>query len=466
MYNPTLRLRDMHSIDSAHVTPFGPRGEYSPRDIARTSAPSGAENHRHENEHVRRNARDRDFVGNVLSAHILSALQTNYRITSVVPVAGMTPAQVADQGLAGAARQALASGEKGADSLRESVRSGIKDASSLLQGLGAAVEEVSALAENIRSRLETFISSLGSAQSGNTARESIVGAGTRFTQKQKTNLEIVTQEGDTVRLSLKSKQDVSVSGVASSSRDGTASVGLATVISGSKFTISVEGDLNEDETAAIQNVLTKVEALSEKFFQGDVETAFAAAADLNIDTGQLASVELDLKLRQRLETVAFASTPFSAQPLLTSPFFTSPFLTDPVASQLATPPAISTLPATQAPELEDDDLPSASATTAEIEDDSAPTQTGNVPGESPAANATPSPFTIISGYLKDVLNSLLETGQTDNTSVSFKFKLDLLLAATSTRHETQSAQDTSAADDAGDAATAIDKLDEALTGLA
>ena len=62
-----------------------------------------------------------------------------------------------------------------------------------------------------------------------------------------------------------------------------------------RFAFSVEGDLNEDELAAIFDVFEQVDALANEFFNGNIEKAFEKALELNIDFGQLKSLDLNLE---------------------------------------------------------------------------------------------------------------------------------------------------------------------------
>lgn len=69
----------------------------------------------------------------------------------------------------------------------------------------------------------------------------------------------------------------------------------------SLFQFSVEGDLNEDEIAAINDVLTQVGNISTLFFSDQFEQAFDAALKLGFDSGQIASLSLDLSKTQMQE---------------------------------------------------------------------------------------------------------------------------------------------------------------------
>jgi|GEM_PF-1165721 len=61
-----------------------------------------------------------------------------------------------------------------------------------------------------------------------------------------------------------------------------------------RFAFSVEGDLNEDELAAVFNVFEQVDSLANTFYEGDMEAALQKAMDLNIDYSQLQNMSLNL----------------------------------------------------------------------------------------------------------------------------------------------------------------------------
>jgi len=69
-----------------------------------------------------------------------------------------------------------------------------------------------------------------------------------------------------------------------------------------RFAFSVEGDLNEDELKAVFDVFEQVDALSNQFFDGNIEKALQQAMDLDIDFGQLSSFKLDLTQTETIAT--------------------------------------------------------------------------------------------------------------------------------------------------------------------
>lgn len=69
-----------------------------------------------------------------------------------------------------------------------------------------------------------------------------------------------------------------------------------------RFAFSVQGDLNEDELAAIYNVFEQVDELANEFFGGNIEKALEKAVELEVDFGQLQSVQVNLTQTESMAT--------------------------------------------------------------------------------------------------------------------------------------------------------------------
>lgn len=103
---------------------------------------------------------------------------------------------------------------------------------------------------------------------------------------------LTTQEGDKVTISSVSQfgQAASVSGNGFGFYQQQAQ----------GFSFQVEGDLNENELAALNDLLGQVNDMSELFYSGDLDGAFDAALALEFDAQEIAGFALDL--RQTLVT--------------------------------------------------------------------------------------------------------------------------------------------------------------------
>lgn len=120
----------------------------------------------------------------------------------------------------------------------------------------------------------------------------------RYSEKQSLQLELVTQEGDYVRIDIRS--DFYQSGQLQGDADG---LSLQQNQQENQFQrYIVQGDLNEQEKAALDQLLAKSADLAVDFFNGDVEQAFEQAVSLGFDSQQIAGFSLQINQQQQLQT--------------------------------------------------------------------------------------------------------------------------------------------------------------------
>lgn len=119
--------------------------------------------------------------------------------------------------------------------------------------------------------------------------------------KQRSTIQIRTQEGDIVKLSLRRMDSLSASDMMQSDGENTSTLTEVSVSSRSRMMLKVEGDLNDSELAAIQNVFAQAEQIANDFFGGDLQAAFASAEGFEFDTEQLARVNMRFRMQQYTE---------------------------------------------------------------------------------------------------------------------------------------------------------------------
>jgi hypothetical protein len=127
-------------------------------------------------------------------------------------------------------------------------------------------------------------------------------------------LSVKTKEGDLVTLSSSSLNSLQGSEKTSSSEDGAIVKEFSsTSLAASRYSIQVQGDLNEEELQAIEDLASRFTPLADKFFnQGDVSLE---------DTGKVLTSslgvlqEIDVELRQTI-TAQFRESRYSRQPTL------------------------------------------------------------------------------------------------------------------------------------------------------
>ncbi len=125
--------------------------------------------------------------------------------------------------------------------------------------------------------------------------------------KQRSTVKIRTQEGDVVKLSIKRFDRLSATDTARIEDGVTSATTEIEVSSRSRLMLSVDGDLNDDELAAIQNVFAQAEAIANQFFGGDIAAAFDLAAGFEFDVEQLARVNMGFRSYQSTN-IAYTET--------------------------------------------------------------------------------------------------------------------------------------------------------------
>jgi len=218
-----------------------------------------------------------------------------------------------------------------AQQARAGVEQGLGEARNILSGMGVGEGSLSAQVDDAQAMLEQGLAAL-EAQLAPAApvavEQSLQVASSR---SQSLSLEITTRDGDTVVLSLSRSQASyqaafqSVSGSSATSTTQSASYASA------NFSLSVDGQLDEGEMEAIQGLMKKVDKLADKFFDGNMQDAFAKAMDMELNAKELVSLTLDMemtRMRQAsssyqsvgaLETAAAAAPVAAAQPPTVSP---------------------------------------------------------------------------------------------------------------------------------------------------
>ena len=107
--------------------------------------------------------------------------------------------------------------------------------------------------------------------------------------------ELRTQEGDRIQVSAQELFQRKTAFSAIQSDGASASSFEASTAYSAAFSISVKGDLNDDELAALDALLLQIVDINDSFFEGDIEDAFNQALSLDFDSSQIAQFSLNLR---------------------------------------------------------------------------------------------------------------------------------------------------------------------------
>ncbi|WP_374980332.1 DUF5610 domain-containing protein [Pseudomonas solani] len=210
--------------------------------------------------------------------------------------------------------------QKMLDQAREGVEKGFAEAKKILQGLGVLGGKIASDIEDtfgkIQDGLNNLASSLGldgnTPSTGTSGTTSVSSSTQSFSARSSTfDMEVTTKEGDKVKISIaQASADWSKTSSTSADKDGKSTSGTRSE-SGSMqiggWKVQVDGDLNDEERAALSDLLDQVQDVSSKFYSGDLNGAFDRALALNMNGDQLASMSLNLTQTRVKATSTYGS---------------------------------------------------------------------------------------------------------------------------------------------------------------
>lgn len=108
------------------------------------------------------------------------------------------------------------------------------------------------------------------------------------------NFELTTKEGDKVIIKAASSEGFAVEAGRTARGNNSTSAMNASYSASQSFSLSVDGDLNEEELDAINHLLGQVNDLASQFFDGNLDVAFDQAMNMGYDAEQIGSFSLNL----------------------------------------------------------------------------------------------------------------------------------------------------------------------------
>lgn len=104
------------------------------------------------------------------------------------------------------------------------------------------------------------------------------------------SFQLTTKEGDKVTIKASSSEGFAIE----AGRSNSATVMKGSYSASQTFSLQIEGDLNEEELTAINELLGRVNELAGQFFAGNLDDAFKQAVNLGYDEQQIGSFALNL----------------------------------------------------------------------------------------------------------------------------------------------------------------------------
>lgn len=339
--------------------------------------------------------------------------------TTVLAALGVKSAAPGARGIAEAIRNGLAAAGPNAPdpvpALLQTINGALDNAARSLADQGLDPATIDAALKRFRSELAREFDGLAQANAvAPAASPPTTALAAHAVLKEKLSLDILTTEGDRVSIRFRIKDVIDVAAAQATGDAGTATAVDLHVISRGRLKIEVIGNLNDAELKAIGDLLDKVDALATQFFGGDVQAAFAAAANLGSDSTQIAGFDLRLTYSRAAAfaaigtTIQAATTPHA--PRATQP---PPATQPPAPAQGATPPAATA-----------QSTPPASIDNTQDTSTSTPATTpAAAPAQAPTAQQT------LTNFIKEVLAQLGSVSGAGRVNFSLRWKVDFLLTA-------------------------------------
>ena len=193
------------------------------------------------------------------------------------------------------------------DDAVEGVKKGFGEARDILEDMNLLTDEIS---ETIDTTFDQTLEALnGINPSGNTTEQLPVStsmfAAERYSKSESFSLDLKTQDGDTVTIDFSNSSNYQASFGAFNDGEGSSAASFSIDRSqSSNYQFVVEGDLDEDELEAIENLIQDVSLIADDFFDGDVQAAFQQATEFQMDKTELASMSLTLTRSEQYSAAA------------------------------------------------------------------------------------------------------------------------------------------------------------------
>lgn len=188
------------------------------------------------------------------------------------------------------------------------VQKGFAEAREILDGLGVLSDNIAGNIDKTEEKTFNLLDALNPTKATETPAQNRVSrlmAAERYQEAETLSLKVKTQDGDEVTINFARNSQYEGSFGIESDADGLreAEFNISRNES-SDFRFSVEGDLDNDEIDALQNLIKDVSEIANEFFDGDVQKAFDLASEYKMDKSELASMNLRLTQSEQYTSVA------------------------------------------------------------------------------------------------------------------------------------------------------------------
>ena len=187
--------------------------------------------------------------------------------------------------------------------IKQGIETGFSEARDALDKLGVLDGQPKQNLDATYTKIQEGLSKLAAGAQASAAPVSQL-QGFAAQVNQSTEIEVTTKEGDLIKIRLEQSAAVSQSSVNIIQDDITANAFKSSSETSSGFSITVDGNLNEDEQKSLKELLKKMNGVGHDFFNGNTQAAFNHAQKIGLDTAQIASFSMSLSMEKSVQAVA------------------------------------------------------------------------------------------------------------------------------------------------------------------
>ncbi len=195
---------------------------------------------------------------------------------------------------------------------RKGIEQGFAEAREILEGLnvlnGKVKEDADSTYDLIQQgldRLDKEINGIPVVQGDDKEEETRIQSASlqnNFSRNETSRIEITTNDGDKILIDLFKQQSAQSSQRYSRSEEGAEFSQTRSISANVGLSYQVQGELDEGEQKAIDDLLKDVAKVSDQFFSGNVQQAFKKALEMDFDSSELTRFSLDLSFQETRST--------------------------------------------------------------------------------------------------------------------------------------------------------------------
>lgn len=223
----------------------------------------------------------------------------------------LTTARIA-RALRASLRSVAEAGDRVPASL-EAIEAGLASARCALARRGLDSDDIERTLGDFREELADQIDAIAAQEAAAEPFE-LSALQAQYRRKESTSLVLHTVDGDRVRIRIRSREEIELSGAELSQGDLRASLLQLEQEGRLRVQLDVDGSLSAEETQAIQDLVSRAEELANDFFGSDLAAAFDPGSALDFDATQIADYRLRLSVSERFRIEGLAASRPAPQP--------------------------------------------------------------------------------------------------------------------------------------------------------